>query len=113
MILDITDFVIAVIGILGGIGLKYALPLVQAHTGAKTLTNLAKLAEIAVKAARELELCGDLEQLGQSKAEYAVNRVKTALAAKNIVFDEDTIQAAIKAAVTELRGSIENTAAAK
>lgn len=109
MTIDITQVVIALLGVLGVILTRYTVPWIKSHISASNLAVLSTMADVAVRAAEELDICG---KLAGTKAAYALQSVETALAAKNITYDEATITAAIKASVANLRLDLISSGAA-
>ena len=103
MTIDITELVIALIGILFAVITTYVVPWVKAKMKNEKLQTVMAVATQVVQAAHELQITGDLVALGVDKATYAWNEAKKALAAKNITVDDDELTAYIKAAVTKLR----------
>lgn len=79
----------------------------------KVSDEIAKVAAVAVKAANELDIIGELREKGKTKADYALEEAKKNLERKGITFDEDELITYIKAAVTDLRADISNTSAEK
>lgn len=85
----------------------------QLANAIKVSDEIAKVTAVAVKAANELDIIGELREKGKTKAEYALEEAKKNLERKGITFDEDELITYIKAAVTELRADISNTSAEK
>ena len=100
MTIDITQIIIWLIGVLLVILTRYAVPWIKSHISATNLAYLTQAADIAVRAAQELDICG---KLSGTKADYALQAVKAALAARKITYDTAEITSAIKAAVANLR----------
>jgi len=100
MTIDVTQIIIWLIGVLLIILTRYAVPWIKSHVSTTNLAYLTQAADIAVRAAQELDICG---KLSGTKADYALQAVKAALAARKITYDTTEITSAIKAAVANLR----------
>ena len=105
--MDMTNIVAALIGLLFTIITTFIIPWVNTKIKNERVKTAINVAIQVVQAAQELNITGELEKMGLSKAEYAWSEAKKALSAKNISIDDDELKAYIKSAVTELRKQIE------
>lgn len=103
MTVDITKIIIALIGVLSAVITTFVIPWIKSKMTNEKVNTAIEIAGQVVKAAQEMQITGELVKLGITKAEYAWAKAKEALAAKNIVIDDDELLAYIKAAVTDLR----------
>jgi len=99
MNIDITEIIVAMIGVLAAIITGYVIPWLKAKTGEKRWEQLQTFAWVAVNAAEQLGMTG---QLSGKKLEYAMTTVEEMLAKAGLTFNKETIRAAIEAAVREL-----------
>lgn len=107
MEIDITKIVISLIGVLSAIITTFFIPWLNTKLKDEKVKTAIKIADQVVKAAQELQITGELEKLGLSKAEYAWDEAKKALAKKGIKISDEELTSYIKAAVTELRTRVE------
>lgn len=107
MEVDITKIVIALICLLSTIISTFVVPWINTKLKNEKVKTAIQIAGQVVKAAQELQITGELEKLGITKAEYAWNEAKNALAKKGIKVSDEELTAYIKSAVTELRTQIE------
>ena len=107
MEVDITKIVIALIGLLSTIISTFVVPWINTKLKNEKVKTAIQIAGQVVKAAQELQITGELEKLGITKAEYAWNEAKNALEKKGIKISDEELTAYIKSAVTELRTQIE------
>lgn len=105
--MDITKIVVALIGLLCTITTSFIIPWLNAKLKNEKVKTTINLIYQVVQAAHELNITGELEAKGMSKAEYAWAESKKALANKNIVIDDSELSAYIKSAVTDLRKEIQ------
>lgn len=105
--MDITKIVVTLIGLLCTIITTFIIPWLNAKIKNEKVKTAINLIYQVVQAAHELNVTGDLEKIGVSKAEYAWAESKKALAKKNISVDDDELRAYIKSAVTDLRKEIQ------
>ena len=96
--MDITQILLGLILILGGIFVLIAWPYIKNNVSAQQLSMLYGIAKTAVYAAEKIFGA----KMGDDKLAYALGVVKRWLAAKNITFDEDIIRAAIEQQVKQL-----------
>lgn len=95
MQIDLTEIIVALIGVLATVVTGYVIPLLRAKVGNEKWAQLLKIADVAVNAAEQLGIAGTIE----NKMEYAFAQVKLALAKQHLVYDDDTIRAAIESIV--------------
>ncbi len=96
--MDITQILLGLIFILGGIAILVVWPYIKAHVSAEQLNLLAGIAQTVVFAAEKIFGA----KMGTDKLAYALNLAKRLLEAKGLTFDEDVIRAAIEAQVEKL-----------
>lgn len=95
MQIDLTQVVLALVGLLASIVTGYLIPWLRTKAGNEKWMQLVKTAEVAVEAAEKLGITGEIE----NKLRYATDITTDTLAAKKITYDEHVIRAAIEAAV--------------
>lgn len=105
--IDITEIVISLIGLLSAVITTFVIPWINTKIKNEKVKTAIEIARQVVSAAQELQITGDLEKLGITKAEYAWDEAKKALAKKGITISDEELTAYIKAAVTELRTKVE------
>ena len=95
--MDFTNLITAIVGVVFSFIAIYAIPFIKLKINTEQLALLHKLAYTAVTAAQQL----GLTKVIKDKFEYAYKIVTDELKKRNIVFDEETIRAAIEAAVIQ------------
>lgn len=105
--MDITKIVEAVIALLCALMTTFVIPWINTKIKNEKVKTAIEITKQVVRAAQELQITGELEKIGLTKAEYAWAQAKEALAAKNIVINDDELTAYIKASVTELRTEVQ------
>lgn len=81
----------------------FLIPWIQEQKKSEKLAKIFSVAEQVVYAAWELDITGELVELGITKVEYAWNEAKKILAKKNITVDDDELKAYIKSEVAKFR----------
>ena len=105
--IDITEIVISLIGLLSAVITTFVIPWINTKIKNEKVKTAIEIARQVVSAAQELQITGDLEKLGITKAEYAWDEAKKALAKKGVTISDEELTAYIKSAVTELRTKVE------
>lgn len=95
--IDVTQIIVALIGLLAAVLTAVAIPWLRAKVGERRWVQLETIARVAVQAAEQI-FSG-----GPSKLDYAMDRAREALAAMGIKFDDATVRAAIESAVLGLK----------
>lgn len=98
MQIDITQIAIALIGLIGAAITTFLIPWLRSKTTAAQQDQLMAWVHIAVTAAEML-------YTGSGRGEEKLEYVKNWLAERGITYDEQTIRAAIEAAVWGLKQS--------
>ena len=96
--MNITQILLGIILILGGIVTLIVWPYIKSHVSAKQLSILAGIAQTVVFAAEKIFGA----KMGPDKLAYALNLAKKLLETKGLFFDEEVIRAAIEAQVQQL-----------
>lgn len=96
--MNITQIILGLIFILGGIATLIVWPYIKAHVSSEQLSMLAGIAQTVVFAAEKIFGA----KMGEDKLAYALNLAKKLLEKKGLTFDEDVIRAAIEAQVEQL-----------
>lgn len=96
--MNITQILLGLILILGGIATLIVWPYIKAHVSSEQLSMLAGIAQTVVFAAEKIFGA----KMGPDKLAYALNLAKKLLEKKGLTFDEDVVRAAIEAAVAQL-----------
>ena len=95
MTFDITQIILAIIALAGTIVTGVLVPWIKAKTTQSQQEQLTQWIKIAVAAAEQIFKSGD----GAEKKQYVINWLHE----RGIVFDSDMVDAAIEAAVYELK----------
>ena len=101
MNIDITQIVVAVIGLLSVIVTTVVVPLLKKKLGAEKMSELQKWVEIAVHAAEQI-ITGT--GMGQKKKEYVLEFLKQ----KGYDVDDEAVENAIEAAVFDMNNAFAN-----
>lgn len=94
---NVTEFVIALIGVLSSVIALYVIPYIKAGVNAEKWNQLQKIVFVAVSAAEQL----GITEIIKNKFDYAQEQIKKELAKIKIGFDDDSIKVAIEAAVRQ------------
>ena len=81
----------------------FLIPWIQEKKKSDKLAKVFDIAEQVVYAAWELDITGELIQMGLTKVEYAWNEAKKILAEKKITVDDDELKAYINSQDAKLR----------
>lgn len=103
MNLDLTQIVVALIGLLGIIITSVVVPMIKANTSVKTQTIITNIIKTAVYAAQQIYTPEQWEE----KKEFAMEQVTKGLEQYGVTLDEDTISDAIEAALKEIKTAID------
>lgn len=96
--MNITQILLGLILILGGLFTLIIWPYIKAHVSSEQLSILAGIAQTVVFAAEKIFGA----KMGEDKLAYALNLAKKLLEKKGLTFEEDVIRAAIEAQVEQL-----------
>ena len=107
MEINITEVVVALIGLLGTVITAFVVPWINSKLKNEKITTVVEIARQVVHAAHELQITNELVELGMDKATYAWTEAKKVLAERGIKVNDDELKAAIKAEVTNLRKDID------
>lgn len=97
--IDLTQIIVAVIGLVATIVSVYVIPLLKSKVGNDKWDQLMKVASVAVDAAEQLGITGKVND----KFEYAATQVKLVCEKQGLKYDDETIRVAIEAAVLLLK----------
>jgi alcohol dehydrogenase YqhD (iron-dependent ADH family) len=100
---DITPVLEALFKLVVAIVIAFLIPWIQEKKKTEKMAKIFSIAEQVVYAAWELDITGELIEMGTTKVEYAWNEAKKILADKNIAVDDDELKAYIKSEVAKLR----------
>ena len=100
---DITTILEALIALILALVTTFLIPWIQEKKKSDKLSKVFSVAEQVVYAAWELDITGELAQMGINKVEYAWEQAKKILADKNITVDDEELKAYIKSEVAKLR----------
>lgn len=100
---DVTPVLEAVVKLAVAIVVAFLIPWIREKKKSEKLTKVFRIAEQVVYAAWELDITGELMQMGLTKVEYAWDEAKKILAEKKITVDDDELKAYIKSEVAKLR----------
>lgn len=101
--IDITALVEAIIALILALITTFLIPWLKEKAESEKLSKVFTVAEQVVYAAWELDITGELVEMGVSKVDYAWDQAKKILAEKKITVDDDTLKAYIKSEVAKLR----------
>ena len=96
--MNITQILLGIIILLGGLVSVFVLPYLKAHLTAEQIGILTGIAQTVVYAAEKIFGA----KMGEDKLAYAMNLAKKLLEKKGLTFDEDVLRAAIEAQVQQL-----------
>lgn len=99
MQIDLTQIIVALIGVLAAVITKFAIPYLTSKVGAEKRQEIAFWAKLAVEAAEKIF---KEQGMGSAKKEY----VKTFLEEKGFKLDDKEIDIAIESAVLEMQNAI-------
>lgn len=100
---DITNLIEALIALILTLVTTFLIPWLQEKQKSEKLAKVLNVAQQVVYAAWELDITGELVQMGVSKVDYAWEQAKKILAEKKITVDDDELKAYIKSEVAKLR----------
>lgn len=96
--MNITQILLGIIILLGGLISVFVIPYIKTHVSAEQLAILSGIAQTVVYAAEKIFGA----KMGKDKLAYALGLAKKLLASKNLTFDEEIIRAAIESQVQQL-----------
>ena len=96
--MNITQILLGLVLILGGLFTLIIWPYIKAHVSSEQLSMLAGIAQTVVFAAEKIFGA----KMGPDKLAYALNLAKKLLEKKGLTFDEEVIRAVIEAQVEQL-----------
>ena len=99
MTIDITQIVVAVIGVLSAVLTAFVIPYIKSKTTINQQTNIEAFARAAVLAAQQI--FGTEEN--QKKKDYAVQYITEQLKKYGITLDADAISTVIEAALKSIK----------
>lgn len=100
---DITPVLEALFTLALALVTAFLIPWLQEKKKSEKLAKVFSIAEQVVHAAWELDITGELIEMGLTKVDYAWNESKKILASKKITIDDDELKAYIKSEVAKLR----------
>lgn len=100
---DITPVLEALILLVITLVSTFLIPWIKEKKSSEKLAKVFSVAEQVVYAAWELDITGELVEMGVTKVEYAWEQAKKILAKKKITVDDDELKAYIKSEVAKLR----------
>lgn len=100
---DITPVLEALVALAVSLVTAFLIPWIEEKKKSDKLSKIFSIAEQVVYAAWELDITGELMQMGLTKVEYAWTEAKKILAEKKITVDDDELKAYIKSKVAKLR----------
>ena len=100
---DITPIVEAIVTLALALTTTLLIPWIQEKKKSEKMSKVMSVAEQVVYAAWELDITGELVQMGLTKVDYAWYRAKDILADKKISVNDDELKAYIKSEVAKLR----------
>lgn len=101
MQIDITQVVVALAGILATLITIKLIPCIKSHMSAKQWNTLKTISEVAVMAAKSLDL------VGEEKKARAVEATQAALGKAGMKIDTDTVADAVQAAYERVIATVE------
>lgn len=101
--LDITSILELVFTLMLTLVTAFFIPWIQEKKKSEKMAKIFSIAEQVVYAAWELDITGELVDMGLTKVEYAWTRAKLILAENHISIDDAELKAYIKSEVAKLR----------
>ena len=105
MNLDLTQIVVALIGLLGIIITSVIVPMIKANTSVKTQTIITNIIKTAVYAAQQIYT----PEQRREKKEFAMDQVLKGLEQYGIALDKESVSDAIEAALKEIKTAIDGS----
>ena len=105
MNLDLTQIVVALIGLLGIIITSVAVPMIKANTSVKTQTIITNIIKTAVYAAQQIYT----SEQWREKKDFAMEQVLKGLEQYGIALDTESVSDAIEAALKEIKTAIDGS----
>lgn len=105
MNLDLTQIVVALIGLLGIIITSVIVPMIKANTSVKTQTIITNIIKTAVYAAQQIYT----PEQWREKKEFAMEQVLKGLEQYGIALDTESVSDAIEAALKEIKTAIDGS----
>ena len=105
MNLDLTQIVVALIGLLGIIITSVIVPMIKANTSVKTQTIITNIIKTAVYAAQQIYT----PEQWREKKEFAMDQVLKGLEQYGIALDTESVSDAIEAALKEIKTEIDGS----
>ena len=102
--IDITDIIVAVIGLLATVLTAIAVPWLRGKLGEQRWNTLCEAAEVAVYAAEQL----GMTEIVVDKLDYATAQVTKTLHARGIRYDDVTVRNAIEATVRRMKDGVDD-----
>ena len=100
---DITFILEALVALAFALITTFLIPWLQEKQKSEKLAKVFNVAQQVVYAAWELDITGELVEMGVSKVDYAWEQAKQILAEKKITVNDDELKAYIKSEVAKLR----------
>jgi LL-H family phage holin len=97
--IDLTHVIEVLVGVLAVIAVRYLVPYARTLISEEHYAYLCMISRVAVYAAEQLGIL----KLAENKLEYAQKYVKKMLAIQHFRFDDETVRAAIEAALLEMK----------
>ena len=101
--IDITFVLKAAVTLAVTLTTTFLIPWIKEKKKSENLSKVFSIAEQVVYAAWELDITGELVDMGLTKVEYAWTEAKKILADKKITVNDDELKAYIKSEVAKLR----------
>ncbi len=105
MNLDLTQIVVALIGLLGIIITSVVVPMIKANTSVKTQAIITNIIKTAVYAAQQIYT----PEQWREKKEFAMEQVLKGLEQYGIALDTESVSDAIEAALKEIKTAIDGS----
>lgn len=100
---DITIVLKALIALILSLVTAFLIPWLKEKKKSEKIAKIFSIVEEVVYAAWELDITGELIQMGITKVDYAWAETKKILANKKLTVDDDELKAYIKGEVAKLR----------
>lgn len=100
---DITFILEALVTLILTLVTTFLIPWLQEKKKTEKLAKIFSIAEQVVYAAWELDITGELMEMGTNKVDYAWTEAKKILAHKKLTVNDDELKAYIKGEVARLR----------
>lgn len=106
MKIDVTEVIVAIIGLVGVIISTWLIPYLKSKTTASRWDSIVSWAKVFVEGA---ELIYDGPAMGKEKREHVMNALREECEQHHIKYSESEIRSALESAVLKMKASLKST----